>query len=145
MYRGKQFGFSIKTLFTLYVWFIRTSLEYAVPVWHPNLTIQQTTMLERIQKRCFRIILGNGYENYDTALVTLKTTSLEKRRIKLCYNFARKLLKSNRHRNLLPPLFNQVHGYDTRRSASSFPSVPSVRSRYANSSVPYLVRLLNAN
>ena len=145
IYRGKQFGFSIRTLFTLYVWFIRTSLEYAVPVWHPNLTAKHTAMLESIQRRCFRIFLGHNYDNYDTALLALNTTSLEKRRIKLCYSFARKVLKSNRHRNLLPPSFNQVHGYATRRSATSFPSVPSVHSRCTNSSVPYLVRLLNAS
>ena len=145
IYRGKQFGFSLKTLFTLYVWFIRTSLEYAVPVWHPNLTSKQTAMLESIQKRCFRVILGHAYVNYDTALTILNTTTLEKRRIKLCYSFARKVLKSNRHRDLFPPLFNQVHGYATRRCTTLLPSVPSVRNRYTNSSVPYLVRLLNSN
>ena len=36
--QAKQFQFSPQTIVTLYQWFIRTSLEYAAPVWHPGLT-----------------------------------------------------------------------------------------------------------
>ena len=59
LYRAKQFKFNFSTMFTLYSWFIRTSLEYATPVWHPGISTKHSLTLERIQKRCFRVILGN--------------------------------------------------------------------------------------
>ena len=59
LYRARQFDFSISTMLTLYHWYIRTGLEYAAPVWHAGLTEEQSTRLERIQKRCFGIILGD--------------------------------------------------------------------------------------
>ena len=147
LYRCKQFRFSISTLFTLYTWFITTSLEYAVPVWHSGISSQQSMLIERIQKRCFRIILGNQYNDYDSALLRFKTTTLEKRRIKLCYKFAQAVMKSPRHRHLLPQTFREVHDHDTRghRGGRRMPSVKCTRARYNNSSVPYLVRLLNAD
>ena len=33
LYRARQFGFNAEIMFTLYTWFLRTSLEYAAPVW----------------------------------------------------------------------------------------------------------------
>ena len=105
------------------------------------LTIRQSLLLERVQKRCFRVILGRTYNGYEDALQRLKTTTLEKRRIKLCYNFARKVLKSDRHRDLLPPPFD--HRYNTRARNKILPSVKCRTDRYFKSSVPYMVRLLN--
>ena len=56
--RAKKFKFTIKTLVTLYLWYIRTALEYAAPVWHPGLTELQHADIERVQRRCVRLILG---------------------------------------------------------------------------------------
>ena len=141
LYRAKQFRFSLKTMFTLYCWFIRTSLEYAVPVWHSSITRKQSERLERVQRRCMRIIYGLDYPGYEEALARLKTTTLEKRRIRLCHRFAKGLLKSQRHRTLLPQGFQ--HGHDTRGRNRLLPSVKCRTARYANSTIPYLVRLLN--
>ena len=141
LYRATKFNFCIKTLFTLYVRYIRTSLEYGVPVWHSGLTVKETQLLERVQKRCFRVILGRAYNGYDNALQRLGTTTLEKRRTKLCYNFARNVLKSQRHRSLLPPSFQ--HDHNTRGRNKLLPSVLCRTVRYYKSSVPYLVRLIN--
>jgi len=35
---------------------IRSVLEYASPVWHPGLTKTQTNEIQRVQKRCLKII-----------------------------------------------------------------------------------------
>ena len=80
LYRARQFGFSVRTIYTLYIWFIRTGLEYAAPVWHSGLTAQQRARLERIQKRCLRIILGDAYVTYENALRVLNCMTLEARR-----------------------------------------------------------------
>ena len=134
-------------MFTLYTWFIRTSLEYATPVWHPGISTKHSLTLERIQKRCFRVILGNQYTDYDSAMTRFNTTTLEKRRIKLCYKFAKSVLKSPRHRHLFPPSFRDVHEHDTRgsRGGRLMPAIKCNRARYYNSSVPYLVRMLNSD
>ena len=76
MYRARQFGFTISTMLTLYQWYIRTGLEYTSPVWHAGLTQDQHNRLKRIQKRCYRIILGAGYESYNNALVHLQSQTL---------------------------------------------------------------------
>ena len=68
--QARKFRFSTASMVTLYQWYVRTSLEYAAPVWHPGLTEMQHAKLERIQKRCLRIILGAGYQTYEQALET---------------------------------------------------------------------------
>ena len=144
LYRTRQFNFSQETMYTLYTWFIRSSLEYAAPVWHPGLTSEQHARLEGIQKRCFRIILGNNYIDYQTALTTLKTTTLFSRREQLLVKFGHNILKSERHRHLLPPYLYDLHGRNTRRGRQLLQPVRCRTARYQKSSVPYLVKLLNS-
>ena len=43
--KAKKFHLSLKSLVTLYQWYVRTALEYAAPVWHPGLTEQQNEAL----------------------------------------------------------------------------------------------------
>ena len=40
----------------VYISIIRSVLEYACPVWHPGLSKTQSNEIERVQKRCLRII-----------------------------------------------------------------------------------------
>lgn len=115
LYRARQFSFSPNVMFILYTWYIRTVLEYAAPVWHPGLTRAQHNSLEKLQKRCFRIILGEAYLNYNHALQLLGTESLHKRREAATINFGRGLLNSPELRNMLPQTLHDVHGRETRR------------------------------
>ena len=55
LYEAKQFKFNISTMFTLYVWFILTTLKYAVLGWHCGISSKHSVQLERMQKRCFKI------------------------------------------------------------------------------------------
>ena len=48
--RGKKFSFTQRTLCTIYIWYIRTVLEYAAQVWHAGLTQDQHKALERVQR-----------------------------------------------------------------------------------------------
>ena len=137
LYRARQFSFSQNVMFTLYSWFIRTSLEYAAPVWHPGLTQAHHHQLERIQKRCFRIILGGTYQNYDNALLQLNTESLYKRREDLTIRFGKSLLKSLQHRHFLPQSMYEVHGRNTRRSRRLLQPIKCRTARYQNSAIPY--------
>ena len=119
-------------------------MEYAASVWHPGLKEQQHARLESIQKRCFKIILGNNYINYETALTTLNTTTLFNRRENLLLKFGRNILRSEKHRHLLPPFLYDLHGRNTRGGTQLLQPVRCRTTRYQKSTVPYLVRLLNS-
>jgi hypothetical protein len=85
---GKQF----------YVTWILSLFEYAVPVWHGRLTQHDTEEIEKVQKKCFKIILGKQYGNYENALKTMAMKSMHDRREDLCFNFVSKSTKN--HPNL---------------------------------------------
>ena len=144
LYRARQFSFSPNVMFTLYSWHIRTVLEYAAPVWHPGLTQAQHNSLEKLQKRCFRIILGEGYLNYNHALQLLDTESLYKRREAATIKFGQGLLSTPELRNMLPQTLYDVHGRETRRGSQLLQSVRCRTSRYQKSPIPYIVSKLNA-
>ena len=144
LYRAKKFGFSFESMITLYVWFLRTVLEYACPVWHPGLNQFHHTRIERVQKRALRVILGNDYHSYDNALGRLNMTSLYERRETLTLRFGRSLLRSPVHRHLLPPTNGEVHGRRTR-DQGRLRSVQARTERYRSSTIPYIVNLINRN
>ena len=55
-------------------------------VWHSTLTVNlQTCALERVQKTCFRVILGQEYRGYESALEVSNLKTLEVRREKLSF------------------------------------------------------------
>ena len=142
MYRAKKFHFNTDTLLILYNWYIRTTLEYTAPTWHPGLTEAQHHRIERLQKRCFRIVLGAQYLTYENALQTLQACTLRERRESLTMRFGRSLLNSPQHRGLLPPTLGQVHGRNTR-NRNNLPVIQCNTERYRCSTIPYIVRLLN--
>jgi hypothetical protein len=104
----KRFGLSTQDLITIFIGYVRPLLEYAVPVWHPGLTQQQHVMLERVQKRACRIILGYKYTSYHEALLTCKIQELRPRRDHICLMFTKSLMRSGEFHNWLP---NNITGY----------------------------------
>ena len=57
----KHFNLPSDDLVTIYSRFVRPTVEYAAPVWHPGITVHEDVVLERIQKRACRIIVGKDY------------------------------------------------------------------------------------
>ncbi|KAI8514761.1 hypothetical protein Bbelb_073520 [Branchiostoma belcheri] len=139
--RLKRFGVTTQNLTTVYIVYVRSTMEYAAPVWHPALTCTQSARLERQQKRACRIILGTEYTDYTSALSTLNLDSLAERRTHLCLTFAKKLLNSE-FSDWLPPSRKQISGRNTR-SANKL-DIPICRTaRHKNSAIPYMTNLLN--
>ena len=64
----KYIGTKVEDLIDIYVLFIRSVVEYCAVAFHSSLTIEQTNDLERIQKVCLKIILGENYVSYSAAL-----------------------------------------------------------------------------
>jgi len=81
-------------LFHFYATVIRSVLEYACPVWHSGLTVEQRNRIEVIQKRVFRIIFDTSdYLEFCTAH---SYSTLHQRRDLLCRQFFQSVLdKSN--------------------------------------------------
>ena len=136
--RMLRYNFGPRTMFDVYTKEVRSILELAVPVWHSGLTKKQSMDIERVQKIAFRIILGYNYTNYGHACKTLSAQTLEERRTKLCLNFAK------RNHNSQNSFFTKLHHQMNTRGTTNMVKEYTCRtSRFNNSSLPYLARLLN--
>ena len=114
-------------------------MEYGVPVWNNGLTKAETHEIERVQKTFLNIALGVNYLTYENALKTANLECLETRRMKLCTNFARKSLNHHKH----SAWFKLNKGAPSTRSKASL-KLPLYRlTRFRESPIPYLTRLLN--
>ena len=86
-------------IYTLFIWSI---LEQSCVVWHYDLTQEETSDLERVQKVACKVILKDRYTSYEMALDTLKLKNLKSRREDLCLRFAKKALKLEKTKTMFP-------------------------------------------
>jgi hypothetical protein len=138
--RLKLLGASQKELLDVYTKQIRSVLEYAAVVWHPGLTVNNSTSIERVQKACLAIILGQRYINYSHALQLASLERLDTRREGLCLKFARKAIKNPKFQNWFVE-DNKVQ--NTRRLKKNLKNAYTRTRRFRESSIPYLTELLN--
>ena len=136
--RLKSYNIETEKLVDVYKKEVRSILEYAVPVWHSSITLNQSKQIERVQKQAFRIILGQDYVNYEIACTLLVMEPLYKRRIKLCIDFAKKEFKKDQ--NLFTKALNTKYTRSTPKLVQEF---LCRTKRYQNSSMPFLSKLLN--
>ncbi|KAI8506454.1 hypothetical protein Bbelb_158810 [Branchiostoma belcheri] len=142
--RLKTFGLPTADLVTVYCSFIRPILGYCAPVYHNSLTSKQTATLEHVQRRACRVILGRQYNDYASALLQCGLESLLERRNGLSRRFAISMQRSERTADLLPPTRLESHGRCLRNSKTL--TLPTIRTtRFSNSPVPSLLRILNEN
>ena len=74
-------------------------MQYA---FHSRLTVEQSYKLERVQKVCLKVILGEMYLDYESALEMCALQPLFKRRQERCLSFALKCIKHPRNNRLFP-------------------------------------------
>ena len=92
----KYVGVGLEDLLDIYVLFIRSVTEYCAVVFHSSLTILQSDKIEKIQKTCLKVILGEMYVSYQAALEMCGLETLFKRREKRCIDFSLKCIKQPR-------------------------------------------------
>ena len=139
--RLKAIGASTDELLEVYLLQVRSVLELAVPIWHPSLTVEQSDSIERVQKMALGIILGSEYTEYFIALTIVELDLLSNRRDSLCLTFARKSQQHDKHKNLFvptPPSLTRAN-----KSSNKYTELYCRTKRMYNSTVPYLIRLLN--
>ena len=105
-------------------------------MWHFDITQEEISDLERVQKVALKIILQEDYESYNQALKSLNLETLFVRREKLCLRFAKKCLKNEKSKALFPINKNE-------RNKEKYEVQFARTSRLMNSSIPQLQRLLN--
>ena len=97
----KKSGFGTEDLLKVFNTIVRSTLEYAVPTYHPMLTGELRDSIERIQKQACKIIFGWD-SDYDTLVSSGRIESLDSRREKLTLNFAKKAAQDPRFEHWFP-------------------------------------------
>ena len=136
----KYVGVSRQDLLDIYILFIRTVIEYCSVSFHSSLTQDQTDKLERIQKTCLKVILGDEYEDYESALRISNLDTLSDRRLKRCLDFSLKCLEHPRNKRIFPrnPTYNR-----RIRKSEPFKVNFANTGAYQKSTVPFCQKLLN--
>ena len=98
----KYVGVPTEDLLDIYILFIRSVTEYCAVVFHSSLTLQQSEKIEKIQKTCLKVILGEMYVSYEAALEMCGLDRLSDRREQRCLDFSLKSIKHARNRRLFP-------------------------------------------
>lgn len=131
-----RIGIAQCEIILIYCAIVRSILEYACAVWHSGLTTAQSEDIERVQKRCLRIIYPEL--SYRVALFVSGLERLDVRRENTVHNLFKDIQQpSHVLHNLLPQ--RPVHTFNTRDSYLY--SLPATRTkRYSCSFIPYCVR-----
>ena len=122
-------------ILTVYCSVIRSVMEYACPVWHPGLTQKQSEEIEKVQKRCLRLIYPDL--SYSQALAKAGLTKLQIRR----ENQTRDLfdeIKDQQHvlHSLLP-----MRGSTSLRSRNPYPYIIPITkpTRFGRAFIPHCI------
>ena len=67
----KRCSLSTDDLLYFYNSAVRPVLEYACPAWHTSLTKEQSSQIELIQKRAFRIIFSSNCLDYENFCISI--------------------------------------------------------------------------
>ena len=98
----KYVGVKEDDLLDIYKLFIRSLLEYCSVVFHSSLTQENIQDLERVQKTSLKVILGDQYKDYPSALAKCGLETLYSRRESRCLNFALRCVKHPVNSRLFP-------------------------------------------
>ena len=109
----------------------------AIPLWDGALTKRDAKDIESVQKICVKLISGQHLINYEETVKSLGLETLELRRTKLCFKFAKKCLKNKRFNHWFK-LKNRV-----TRSDEKYLVPTGKTKRFLSSSIPHLTRILN--
>ena len=141
LHAAATFTYSKKDLRDIYQTFIRSVLEQSAVVWHSSLTNKNRSDLERVQKGAVRVIMGKNYKTYKKSLKILKLDTLEKRREKLCLQFAKKCTMNDKMKVMFP-LHKTEHKMKIRNQ-KKYKILKANTKRMKQSALPYMRRLLN--
>ena len=141
LHKAAQFTNNLNDLKRIYIMQVRSKLEQSAVLWHFGLSDKNRTKLERVQKSALKVILGKRYTTYSDALKKLNIETLEDRRKSLCLKFAKKCLQVEKLKKLFPK--NVKKNTRLKRGSDKFKVNKSLTTRYKNSAIPQMQRMLN--
>ena len=136
-----SFGAPIQDLKQIYILFIRSLLEQSATVWHSSLSLQNITDIERVQKSACKLMLGEKFKDYQSALLQLNMQPLSERREELCLKFAQKCIKNPKTSSMFP-LNKKKHEMSTRKF-EKYKVDHANHERFRKSSIIFMQNLLN--
>ena len=99
-----------------------------------------STCIQRVQKACLAIILGQRYISYSNALQVASIDRLDTRREALCLKMATSLIK---HTKFSSWFVEDDKIINTRQLKKNLKDVHTRTRRFKESTIPYLTQLLN--
>ena len=133
-------GFNETELLKVYKSHIRPTIEYSAPIYHPMLTGDQTTKIERLQYFALKNIYGFVYSHANLIEMSgLKT--LQQRREEMTLKFAQKTSTNQRFKHWFPERRTGRRG----RERTEFLEMPARTDRRRNSPIYYYRRILNTH
>ena len=139
----KYVGVTIEDLIDIYILYIRSITEYCSVVYHSRLTNEDSDKIERIQKTCLKVILGEMYVGYQAALEMCGLKTLWSRREKRCLDFSTKCVKHEKNKRLFPR--NSRTFGQCQQTKESFEVNWARTEAYRTSTIPYCQRMLNSH
>ena len=136
-----SFGIPVEDIKNIYVLFVRSILEQSATVWHSSLTQENRDDLERVQKSAVKVMLQEKYSTYQNGLAQLDMACLESRREKLCLNFAKKCVNTEKVKHMFP-INDKYHEMKTRHEEKYMVQFANT-GRFKKSSIIYMQNLLN--
>ena len=136
----KYVGVKRDDLIDVYKLFIRSLLEYCCVAFHSSLNLDNIQDIEKIQKTALRVIFGEDYQDYQSALRQSGLDTLHSRRESRCLNFALKCVKHPLNSRLFP--LQQTLVNDLRQTAKFVVNFAKTDT-YQKSTIPYCQMLLN--
>ena len=138
--RLKVLGASVDTLVDTYKLFVRQGLELAVPLWAPALSEGNSYLIERVQSKVSKVIIGPGphSQDYKQRISTLSLSTLSQRRSRLTTKFALKMANDEKYDYLFPRRQNNI-----TRHSKPFIEPQYTTKRFQCSSIPSFIRIAN--
>ena len=136
----KNSGVSDDDILYFYYMKIRSVLESSCVVFHSMLTKDDINDIERVQKIVLKIILDDKYLDYHKSCLLLDVQSLQVRRVKLSLNFGLNCIQSEKYKHMF-----KLNTYTSIRNPDKFDVPFAKTSRYFDSPMLYITRLLNSH
>ena len=137
--RLKKLGATTQILRDVYLKQVRWLLEYAVPVWGPLISENETIQIERVQKCALKLIYNT--HSYEQALEMSGLSTLKERRQSLCEKFTQKSVNNSIFKFWFKTRDCTVN--TRQKTKANFVEVPARTKRFYNSPIPYMTREAN--
>ena len=139
----KYVGVEETDLVEIYTLFVRSLLEYCCVAWHSSITQAQSYDIDRVQRTALKVIIGQSYTDYASALKRVGLDTLFDRREKRCLTFGLNYLKHPKHKRMFP--LGETSEDVNLRVRNKFKVNFARTSTYQKSAIPYIQNMLNVH